>query len=88
MKDRILDLAAASGHPRALVLDLATSTDIDVQTADTIDELRSQLARNDVELRLAEVRAPARAILDRSGVSERVPIAATIDDALDFTSFG
>jgi sulfate permease, SulP family len=83
VKDRILDLAASKGHPRALVLDLSTSTDIDVQTADTIDELRSQLARDDVELRLADVRAPARAILDRSGVSDRVAIAATIDDALE-----
>src|SRR5262249_51069577 len=78
VKDEILNLAAANGHPRAVVLDLSSSTDLDVQTADTIDELRSQLAREDVELRLAEVRAPARNILDRSGVSARVPIAATI----------
>jgi MFS superfamily sulfate permease-like transporter len=65
------------------VLDLSTSTELDVQTADTIEELRQQLAREGIELRLASVRAPAREILDRAGVSERVPIAATIDDALE-----
>ena len=83
VKDRILDLVAANGHPRALVLDLSSSTDLDVQTADTIDELRRQLARDGVELRLAEVRAPARGILERSGVTDHVPISATIDDALE-----
>jgi MFS superfamily sulfate permease-like transporter len=80
----VLELvAAAPERPRILVLDLSTSGDLDVQTADMIEELRVQLAREDVELRLASVRAPARGILDRSGVSDRIPIAATIDDALD-----
>jgi sulfate permease, SulP family len=83
VKDHLLALvAAAPEHPRALVLDLSTSTDIDIQTADTLDELRRQLARDDVELRLAAVRAPARQILDRTGVSDRVRVAATIDEAL------
>jgi high affinity sulfate transporter 1 len=84
VEDRVLELvAAAPERPRILVLDLSTSGDLDVQTADMIEELRVQLAREDVELRLASVRAPARGILDRSGVSDRIPIAATIDDALD-----
>ena len=83
VKDRILALAAEAGQrPRTVVLDLSTSTDLDLQTADTLEELRDQLARDGSELRLASVRAPAREILDRAGVSERVPIAATIDEAL------
>jgi MFS superfamily sulfate permease-like transporter len=65
-----------------VVLDMSTSTDLDLQTADTLDELREQLERDGIELRLAAVRAPAREILDRAGVSDRVPIAATIDEAL------
>jgi sulfate permease, SulP family len=83
VKDRILALAAeAERRPRTVVLDLSTSTDLDLQTADTLEELRDQLARDGSELRLAGVRAPARVILERSGVADRVPIAATIDAAL------
>jgi sulfate permease, SulP family len=83
VKDRVLALVAdARDRPRTVVLDLSTSTDLDLQTADTLEELREQLARDDIELRLAGVRAPAREILDRAGVSDRVPIAATIDEAL------
>jgi SulP family sulfate permease len=83
VKDRVLALvAAADPRPRTVVLDLSSTTDLDVQTADTIDELHQQLARDGIELHLAAVRAPAREVLDRAGVSERVPIAATIDEAL------
>jgi SulP family sulfate permease len=83
VKDRVLALVADAGdRPRTVVLDLSTSTDLDLQTADTLEELREQLARDDIELRLAGVRAPAREILDRTGVSARVPIAGTIDEAL------
>jgi SulP family sulfate permease len=83
VKDRVLALVTEAGErPRMVVLDLSTSTDLDLQTADTLEELRQQLARDGIELRLAGVRAPAREILDRAGVSERVPIAATIDEAL------
>ena len=84
VKDRVLALVAdADPRPRTVVLDLSASTELDVQTADTIEELRQQLAREGIELRLAAVRAPAREILDRAGVSDRVPIAATIDDSLE-----
>lgn len=83
VKDRVLALVAdADPRPHSVVLDLSNTTELDVQTADTIDELRQQLARDGIELRLAAVHAPARRILDRAGVSERVPIAATIDEAL------
>ena len=83
VKDRVLALVAgAQERPRTVVLDLSTSTDLDVQTADMLDELCQQLAREDIQLRLASVRAPGRRVLDRAGVSDRVPIAATVDDAL------
>jgi high affinity sulfate transporter 1 len=83
VKDRVLALVAElDERPRVVVLDLSSTTDLDLQTADTIDELRQQLGRDGIELRLAEVRVPARRVLDRAGVSERVPIAPTIDEAL------
>jgi MFS superfamily sulfate permease-like transporter len=83
VKEHVLALAATDPPPRTLVLDLSTSTDLDLQSADMLDELRGQLARKGIALRIAGVRAPARGVLDRAGVSERVPVAATIDEALD-----
>ena len=83
VKDRVMALVAdAESPPRTVVLDLSTTTDLDVQTADMLDELRQQLAREGIELRVAAVRAPARRVLDRAGVSDRVPIDATVDEAL------
>jgi sulfate permease, SulP family len=84
VKDRILALAGDDGaRPRVVVLDLSTSTELDLQAADTIEELSRQLERDGVELRLGAVRAPARGILDRAGVSAHVRVAATVDEALD-----
>jgi anti-anti-sigma regulatory factor len=68
--------------PRAVVLDLATTVQIDIQTADTIAELASQLGRDGVELRLANVYAPARDVLDRAGVTRAVSVAESLDAAL------
>jgi high affinity sulfate transporter 1 len=83
VKERVLALAAdADPRPHTVVLDLSNTTELDVQTADSIDELSQQLARDGIGLRLAAVRAPAREVLDRAGVSDRVPIAETIDGAL------
>ena len=83
VKERVLALVAdADPRPRIVVLDLSSTTDLDLQTADTIDELNQQLARDGIELRLAAVRAPAREVLDRAGVCERVPIGSTIDESL------
>jgi SulP family sulfate permease len=83
VKDRVLALASEGDRrPRTVVLDMSPSIDLDLQTADTLEELREQLERDGIELCLAAVRAPAREVLDRAGVSDRVPIAATIDEAL------
>jgi SulP family sulfate permease len=83
VKERVLALAAEGDRrQRTVVLDMSPSIDLDLQTADTLEELREQLERDGIELRLAAVRAPARVILERSGVADRVPIAATIDEAL------
>jgi SulP family sulfate permease len=80
VKDRVLAIAAAS-PARVVVLDLDATTDLDVQSADTLSELADELGREGVELRLAGVRAPARAILERTGVADRVQIDLTLDAA-------
>jgi MFS superfamily sulfate permease-like transporter len=64
VKDRVLALVGdADERPHTVVVDLSTTTDLDVQSADSLDEPRQQLARDDIELRLAGVRARARVIL-------------------------
>ncbi len=49
--------------------------------ADTLGELVDALAADGIELRLANVRAPALAILRRAGIADRVRIAPSLDDA-------
>jgi MFS superfamily sulfate permease-like transporter len=84
VKEHVLALAAGvTPAPRVVVLDLSASTGLDVQSADAIAELQRELHASGTELRLAEVRAPAHEILTRAGVAERVPIAASIDAAVE-----
>jgi sulfate permease, SulP family len=82
VKQAILALAEADPRPAAVLLDLTESTDLDVQTADTLAELVDELAREGIELRLAYVRQPVLQILRRSGLAERVRIEPTLDDAV------
>jgi anti-anti-sigma factor len=80
VKEQLLALTAASDpRPGALVLDLAQSSDLDVETLDVLEELRAALAADGVELRLADVHAPAQELLRRSGLADRVRIAPTVD---------
>ncbi len=81
VKERILALARTDPRPAAVAFDLAQSTELDVQTADTLGELVDALAADGIELRLANVRAPALAILRRAGIADRVRIAPNLDDA-------
>ena len=74
-------LVAVDPRPKAVVLDLATSIELDVQTVDTLSELVGELAAAGIELRLANVREPAYEILDRLGLAGRVRIAASLDEA-------
>ena len=75
--------SVAARSPRAVVLDLSGSTELDLQTADTLGELADALRRDGIELWLAEVRAPALEILERSGVAERVRVEPTLDAAYE-----
>ena len=82
MKQRVLALVrAAEPRPATVVFDLAASTELDVQTADTLGELIDELEKDGIELRLANVRKPALEILDLSGVARRVHISASLDEA-------
>jgi sulfate permease, SulP family len=83
VKEHIVDmLAEAAPRPPAVVLDLSGNTELDLQTVDTLAELSETLARDGVELRLAAVRAPALELLERAGLTGRIPILPTLDAAL------
>jgi sulfate permease, SulP family len=81
VKDRVQALTAAAS-PRVVVLDLSQSTELDLQTVDTLGELQTALRHDGIELRLAEVRGPAHEVLTRSGLADRVPIEPTLDTAV------
>ncbi|WCB93579.1 putative sulfate transporter [Baekduia alba] len=84
VKQRLLDAAAAATpSPKVVVLDLSQSPDLDVQSADTLQELADQLRdEQGVELRLATVHAPVAEILRRAGVTAHLTISPTLDQAV------
>jgi len=83
VKEHLLALVSkADPPPRAVVLELSESPDLDVETLDALGELRDELARQGIELRLASVRAPAAALLESAGVADGVRIASSLDAAV------
>lgn len=84
VRERVLEAAAAATpRPEVVVLDLSQSVDLDLQSVDGIADLARQLRAQDVELRLAAVRAPAAKILQRAGVTPGVPAFPTVTAAVD-----
>ncbi|MFJ4408437.1 SulP family inorganic anion transporter [Streptomyces sp. NPDC088910] len=82
----LLALAAAS-HPRphAVVLDLSASYHLGVPVLDTLDELRSALVRQDIELHLARLHTAARSAYDRHRLAEHLgpgAVHTTVGDAV------
>jgi hypothetical protein len=64
------------------LLDLAGNSDLDVETLDTLAELLDTLGMDGIELRLAAVRTPALELLNRRGLTARLRIEATLDEAV------
>jgi high affinity sulfate transporter 1 len=83
VKERVLaEARTADPRPAAVVLDIAQSPELDVETVDVLGELADALGAEGSELRLAEVRVPVLGILGRSGLADRVTIAPTLDAAI------
>lgn len=84
VRERSMELVTAvEPRPAAVVLDLSLTPDLDVQSADAIRDFAAQLRAVEITLWLAEVRGPAATVLGRAGVTETVPIAPTIDAAVE-----
>ena len=83
LRDRLLAaVEATQRRPGVVVLDLAQSPDLDVETLDTLAELAHTPAADGIELRLAAVRSRALELLRRSSLATRVRIDSTIDAAV------
>ncbi len=83
VKEQVLRLASSPATPpRGVVLDLAQSTDLDLESLDVIGELADELGARPTPLVLANVHAPALEILRRGGILDRVPVAPSLDAAV------
>ncbi|HEX6868857.1 MAG TPA: STAS domain-containing protein, partial [Candidatus Limnocylindrales bacterium] len=68
-KDQVMDLLhAAEEPPRALILDIGATADLDVATTDMLTALAVELGRLSVEFRLAQVRGTVRDRMKRTGL--------------------
>jgi high affinity sulfate transporter 1 len=68
-RDQIVALVAAQAEPpRAVVLDIAATADLDVATTDMLATLFADLGDDGIELRLAQVRGSVRDRMRRTGL--------------------
>ena len=68
-KDQIMTLIAERADtPRALVVDIGATADLDVATTDMLAALHAELAGRGVEVRLAQVRGSVRDRMRRTGL--------------------
>jgi SulP family sulfate permease len=83
VKDRLLQLVRESAStPSVVVLGLAQSSELDVETLDMLDDLHAALTTLGIELRLASAHVPVLDLLRRSGLTERVGVYPTLDAAV------
>lgn len=82
VKEQLLALIAAAKPPvHAVVLDIRQNH-LDLGSLDMLGELADQLAGDGVSLTLAQVGAPALALLRRGGLESRVRVAQSLDAAV------
>ena len=65
-------VAASEPSATALLIDAEAIYDLDTSAADTLEELRAELASSGVELLMARVHGPVRDMLRRSGLEESI----------------
>ena len=76
---------AAQPKPRWLVIDAGTIAYIDITGAAILKEVFEDLTRAGVEVAMAEVKGPVRAMLERTGLSQQIGTARmfpTIESAV------
>ena len=88
VRERIVGLVHdADPRPQVVVVDLGTTTDLDVETLDDFGDLATSLKAEGIELRFGGVHARPAELLRRSGLAGRVRAEPTIDAAVGGASF-
>lgn len=73
LRDGVRAAVETAEPPVGVVLvDMSLSTDLDVETVDVLDKLVTDLTAAGAELWLGGVHTPARAVLDRAGLTARI----------------
>ncbi len=65
-------LSTIEPSPRAVLIDLEASARLDIDSIEMLTDLQTELKAKGIELLLANVRAPVRDVLQRSGLIERI----------------
>nr|BDT30539.1 SulP family inorganic anion transporter [Myxococcus sp. MH1] len=73
LRDAVIAHVDQSSAPvHTVLLDLEVTADLDVPGADMLGELKESLDQRDITLMLSRVLAPTQALLDRTGVTDRL----------------
>ena len=92
VRDRVKYLVGASNPlPKAVVLDAGVNVDLDITSAESLEQLATQLRAADIDFALAEIRQPMIRQLQRIGLLKVVPedkVFRTVDEAVDALSDG
>lgn len=72
-RNRVRDLLRTIElSPRAVLIDLEASARLDIDSIEMLTDLQTELKAEGIELLLANLRAPVRDVLQRSGLIERI----------------
>lgn len=71
----------ADPRPKAVVIDLSATHELDIETLDMLGDLARGLRRDGVELRLAAVHRSVAAALARAGLDEQLRVDSTLEAA-------
>ncbi len=72
-RNRVRDLLRTiEPSPRAVLIDLEASARLDIDSIEMLTDLQTELKAEGIELLLANLRAPVRDVLQRSGLIERI----------------
>ncbi|MBI5247898.1 MAG: SulP family inorganic anion transporter [Desulfomonile tiedjei] len=73
VKDNIMKIVQESEKTvQTVLLDMATTTDLDLAGAKTIADLHQDLSKKNIRLRLSRVQLPVRQMLDRMGITAQI----------------
>lgn len=81
LRDGARRAAAETPGARRLIVDASDVVDIDATAAETLADLRDDLAARGIELVLSGLNPRVRGVLDRADVPDRLPPAPVVDPA-------